>query len=172
MKAISLIQPWATLIALGAKTIETRMWGTQYRGNILIAASKKRPPKEMLYWGFEILIKRGIIEDQIEFQSLTYPLGKVLCVAEIVACRPMTTTDEQAALCEVTPGRMAWVLRNIRQIKPFDIKGALGLYEVPKVPGVCRMCGCTDYVACDQGCRWVEDDLCSNCFVPIKKQLA
>ncbi len=27
----------------------------------------------------------------------------------------------------------------------------------------CRDCGCTDDVACDGGCHWVEDDLCSNC---------
>lgn len=28
---------------------------------------------------------------------------------------------------------------------------------------VCRACGCTDMSACDDGCYWVEDDLCSAC---------
>jgi ParB/RepB/Spo0J family partition protein len=27
----------------------------------------------------------------------------------------------------------------------------------------CRVCGCTDDYACDEGCEWVEDDLCSQC---------
>ena len=28
---------------------------------------------------------------------------------------------------------------------------------------VCRVCGCTQYNACDGGCYWVEPDLCSKC---------
>lgn len=40
MQALSLWQPWATLIAIGAKTIETRSWGTRYRGRIAIHAAK------------------------------------------------------------------------------------------------------------------------------------
>lgn len=27
----------------------------------------------------------------------------------------------------------------------------------------CRACGCTALDACDTGCYWVEEDLCSNC---------
>lgn len=27
----------------------------------------------------------------------------------------------------------------------------------------CRVCGCTDLWACDDGCFWVEPDLCSSC---------
>jgi hypothetical protein len=27
----------------------------------------------------------------------------------------------------------------------------------------CRECGCTDDDACEGGCEWVEDDLCSRC---------
>lgn len=30
----------------------------------------------------------------------------------------------------------------------------------------CRVCGCTDSHACDGGCYWVEDDLCSACADP------
>ncbi len=29
--------------------------------------------------------------------------------------------------------------------------------------GVCRMCGCTQDNACEDGCYWVEPDLCSHC---------
>lgn len=33
------------------------------------------------------------------------------------------------------------------------------LFDVQK----CRVCGCTDNNACEGGCYWVEDDLCSKC---------
>lgn len=43
MKALSLHQPWASLIAMGVKTIETRSWSTSHRGLLAIHAAKKRP---------------------------------------------------------------------------------------------------------------------------------
>src|SRR5574343_1234835 len=43
MKAITLHQPWATLVAIGAKRIETRSWSTNYRGPIAIHAAKGFP---------------------------------------------------------------------------------------------------------------------------------
>ena len=43
MKALSITQPWATLIAIGAKTIETRSWSTLYRGDLAIHAAKGFP---------------------------------------------------------------------------------------------------------------------------------
>lgn len=45
MKAISLWQPWATLVAIGAKRIETRSWSTGYRGPIAIHAAQKITPE-------------------------------------------------------------------------------------------------------------------------------
>lgn len=40
MKAITIREPWATLMAIGAKQIETRSWPTNYRGPIAIHAAK------------------------------------------------------------------------------------------------------------------------------------
>ncbi len=40
MKALSLLQPWVTLVILGVKQIETRSWSTAYRGPLLIHASR------------------------------------------------------------------------------------------------------------------------------------
>lgn len=40
MKAISIHQPWAWLIANGHKDIENRSWPTKFRGRVLIHASK------------------------------------------------------------------------------------------------------------------------------------
>ena len=105
MKAISLHQPWATWIAEGEKTIETRTWPTSYRGDLLIVSTKK--PK-----------------------FFDYPLGQALCVVAVVGCREMTVMDEKAAMCRWTYPRYAWLLENIRPIKPFPVKGSQGFYEV------------------------------------------
>ena len=107
MKAISIKQPWANLIASGKKTIETREWATPYRGQILLVSSKV--PK-------------------IE------PAGCAVAVADLVDCRVMTKADEVAAQCSIYPNAFAWVLQNIRAIEPFPVKGQLGLYEVDVNP--------------------------------------
>lgn len=108
MKAISIKQPWANLIASGRKNIETREWCTPYRGQILLVSSKL--PK-------------------IE------PAGFAVAVADLVDCRAMTKADEDAAQCAIYPNAFAWVLQNIRAIEPFPVKGQLGLYEVNVSPG-------------------------------------
>jgi len=45
MKALSIKQPWASLIAHGVKDIENRTWKTNFRGRIYIHASAKWVPK-------------------------------------------------------------------------------------------------------------------------------
>ncbi len=103
MMALSIRQPWASMIASGKKTIETRVWGTDHRGDILIVSSKT---------------------------PNIAPAGYAIAIAELVDCRPMTTRDEKAACCPVYPNAVAWVLRNVRAIEPFPVKGRLRLYEV------------------------------------------
>jgi hypothetical protein len=105
MKAISLHQPWASWIAEGKKIIETRFWSTSYRGDLLIVSTKK--PKYH-----------------------DYPLGKALCIVRLVDCRPMTVLDETNAMCLWECGKYSWILADIRPIKPFDVKGYQGFYEV------------------------------------------
>lgn len=103
MKAISLNQPFANLVASGKKTIETREWKTNYRGEILIVSSKK---------------------PRIE------PAGYALAVARIVECRPMEKEDEKKACVSLYPRANAWILKDVRRIKPFPVKGALGIFNV------------------------------------------
>lgn len=104
MKALSVKQPWANLIASGQKTIETRTWATDYRGPMLIVSSKKPPIP---------------------------PAGYALAVADLVDCLPMLREHEPAACCTVYDGAYAWILQNVRRIRPFAVRGSLGLFEVP-----------------------------------------
>ena len=45
MKVLTLHQPYASLIALGLKTIETRSWSTKYRGPLAVHAAARRVPQ-------------------------------------------------------------------------------------------------------------------------------
>jgi hypothetical protein len=103
MKAISIKQPWANLIASGKKTIETRLWPTEYRGPLLIVSSKA---------------------------PNIAPAGYALAIAELVECRPMTKSDELAACCACYPDAFSWIMRDIRKIEIFPVRGKLGLYDV------------------------------------------
>ncbi len=103
MKALSVKQPWANMIAAGEKTIETRTWATDYRGELLIVSTKA--PK-------------------IE------PAGCAVAIAELVGCRPMTEKDQLEACCSIYDGAFAWIFTNVRAITPFPVRGQLGLYEV------------------------------------------
>jgi hypothetical protein len=44
MKVLSIQQPWAYLLASGKKDVENRVWKTNYRGTVLIHAT--RAPKQ------------------------------------------------------------------------------------------------------------------------------
>ncbi len=103
MKALSVKQPWANLIAAGDKTIETRTWATEYRGDLLIVSSKT--PK------FE-------------------PAGYALAIVRLTECRLMTARDQLEACCEIYPNAYAWILKDIRKIQPFPVKGKLGIFDV------------------------------------------
>ena len=51
MRAISLWQPWASVVALGSKRIETRHWSTGHRGPLAIHAAKRRVRGELIHYG-------------------------------------------------------------------------------------------------------------------------
>lgn len=131
MKAISIKQPWASLIASGKKTIETRVWATEYRGDILICSSKKNDTQAMKEF------EGDLFQEEI---NLEYPTGVALCVAELYDCKPMTLADEEAAMCNVYgSGRWkarSFFLRNIRPIKTFSVIGELGIFEVKLPEGI------------------------------------
>jgi len=106
IKAISLHQPWASMIAQGAKTIETRTWPTDHRGDLLIVSTQSPEMPGFL-------------------------CGYALCVVNVVDCRRMAVEDENAARVKWRPGLWAWVLRDVRPvIEPFRVRGYQRIYEV------------------------------------------
>jgi hypothetical protein len=120
MKALSLKQPWANLVAEGFKTIETRKWNTKYRGDLLICSSKAFDA-----WNSRLTIEYGISDA---------PYGMALCVVDLYDCKPMTEEDIEKACCSVYPKAHSFFLRNIRPIRPFPVKGQLNIFNLDVKP--------------------------------------
>jgi hypothetical protein len=135
VKALTLWQPYATLIALGHKRVETRSWSTEYRGPIAIhAAQREMKPDDIeeLLWLGEL---HGVeLPDLLDLAS-AWPLGKVVCTADLVDCREMTEAMiEDLSPLELdvgnwTPGRFAWVLENVVPLHPVAARGKQGLWD-------------------------------------------
>jgi len=60
MKALSVRQPWAWLIAHGLKPVENREWETHYRGPVLIHASKTFSEEDFLDCQALVGIETGV----------------------------------------------------------------------------------------------------------------
>jgi hypothetical protein len=115
MKGISIKQPWAGFIALGLKTIETRVWSNDYRGPLLICASMN-------------------VDDQAFDESdpaMCHWLGYALAIVELVDIHFMTRLDEEKAMCLRYPRANSFVLDNLYKFdEPMRAKGALYLWDV------------------------------------------
>lgn len=99
MKALTLWQPWASLVALGVKRIETRSWSTRYRGRIAIhaAADIHMSVNATLGIGtYRVWNEGGVVwwldnrqRDPESDQYWPLPFGAVVATADLVDCVPM-----------------------------------------------------------------------------------
>lgn len=149
MKAISLWQPWATLVAVGAKKFETRHWATTYRGPIAIHAARKVSPEgcalvDELYAEHDEQFFK-LVEARDECMStkfhggLALPVGCVVAIAKLVCVHRTETLpcnglvdERERRFGNFAPGRYAWQLIDINPLDPpAPAKGAQGLFELP-----------------------------------------
>lgn len=139
MKAITLWQPWATLIAIGAKRYETRSWPTRYRGPIAIHAAKRAPGDLELNLMLSLLAS-GRVPDLPAIDEL--PLGVIVATAELVNCTRMagaivrSQPELERDVGDWRTGRYAWELANVQALPtPIPARGAQGLWEwTPPAP--------------------------------------
>ncbi|WP_438350915.1 ASCH domain-containing protein [Paenibacillus sp. FA6] len=153
MKAITIIQPWATLIALGEKKFETRSWATKHRGPLAIHAGKKVDKdawmNEVIYM---TLRKHGILTIN------DLPTGAILATCNLSGCYMVerkaseqedripvwlkSTTAEGITLGwagkfpdeyyfgDYSDGRYAWKLADVKPLEdPISVKGQQGLWN-------------------------------------------
>ena len=130
--ALSLLQPWASLVVMGLKKIETRSWQTAYRGTLLIHASLGRkgkvlaaaPPFSNYISDFDAL-PFGAIIGQVELDDIV-PVEQLFYSAEKLAA----LTLEEKAFGDYAQGRYAWLLSvpvMFEEIIP--VKGGLGIWK-------------------------------------------
>ncbi len=140
MKAISLWQPWASAIAVGAKTIETRSWPTSYTGPIAIHAAQKRTAE--LGAIFEDLLQvdeiRFRFEDALDLDFDCLPFGAIIATATLVKCVPTDSipvlTEAEQALGDFSPGRFGWYLADIKRLpRVVPCRGGQRLFNVPEL---------------------------------------
>lgn len=133
MKALTLDQPFASAIALGLKTIETRSWWTGHRGPLAIhAASVARLAyKPTFYHCAPEHRATFIAAGYRDFWEL--PLGVVVAIADIVACEPVETvdiSDQERHWGDYRPGRYAWRLANVHSlVRPIAIRGHQRIWD-------------------------------------------
>jgi len=124
MKALTICQPYAHLIAIGAKRVENRTWATGYRGPLAIHAGQSRS------W-----LSDG---DEQRYPDMAW--GAVVAVADLAACYPidmildgrLPEQHEWVAQHPHTHGPECWVLDNIRRLPaPIPCFGHQGLWRLP-----------------------------------------
>ena len=116
MLALSLWQPWASLIADGRKKIETRHWPLHYRGPLAIHAAMKVEKEACYEFGYS---PESIVR------------GAIVCIVNVDDCvrfpNPKAPPDPYGDFYE---GRYGFLL-TLREVfeHPIPAKGKQGLWN-------------------------------------------
>ena len=126
MTVLSLIQPWASLVVIGAKQIEVRKWKTRYRGELLIHASKGFPG-EYQYLGWHEPFKSALAAADLFVENL--PLGAIIGKVILEDCKVIVDKSQkllkenemnvprempERAFDDYTVGKWGWILSHCR----------------------------------------------------------
>lgn len=129
MKALSIRQPWAWLVAHGHKDIENRTWQTKFRGRVLIHASKGMTRAEYAEANEFVFSSEGIppklfleLPDFNELQR-----GGIVGIATIIDCVPPARGKSPWHI----DGAFGFQITAARALPFLECKGALGFFNVP-----------------------------------------
>ena len=132
MKAITLWEPWASLVALKIKRWETRSWWTNYRGPLVIHAASKKS----FHSHYMKAAQTSITAPDLKIEDLSF--GQIVAVCDLTACIEMSNkmimemTETERMLGDWLEGRYAWKLENVRALdKPITVLGKQGLWTLP-----------------------------------------
>lgn len=144
MKALTLTQPWASLVALGEKRIETRSWSTNYSGQLAIHAAKGYPKwaketceEEPFFSSLGGYLGAYSIIESVEEprRPIKCPTAAVLCIVKLMGCRRTEDvvnqiSNKERAFGDYDHGRYAWFLELVEVFKePIPATGSLGLWN-------------------------------------------
>lgn len=123
IKALTIKQPWASLIIRCGKDYENRDWPSSYRGIVAIHSSAKMSPADLedacdLMRGFIPRFSARI------FKQETFPTGVILGTVEMVGC--VTASDSPWFV-----GEYGFQFQNrVPFANPIPCKGALGFWNL------------------------------------------
>jgi hypothetical protein len=137
--ALTLTQPWASLVACGAKNWETRSWSTNYRGPLAIHAAAGLAPIHGMA-GLRRWLRRHPEAARLLSAAEELPRGAILATCRLVdviptSCvMPARLPKLEWMLGDYTPGRFAWRLEDVEALaEPISCAGRLGLWT-PSMP--------------------------------------
>lgn len=142
LRGLSLIQPYASLVAFGDKRIETRgaRFTKKYRGPLLIHASKGMPQ------AFRALMSEEPFRSVLGQHGFYVPRGAILAVVDVTDAWTFDDDDELGRFGErarhaaphehafglYTAGRVGLVLENVRRLpNPIPWSGRQCLWYAP-----------------------------------------
>lgn len=141
VRCLTLYQPWATLIALRAKTIETRSWRTWYRGDLLIHAARSFPKSARELCAqepFAKVLAQGGYCDTVsgKVDPAGLPLGAIVAKCKLKHCVRVGTPgvelpppEPERLFGDYTSGRYAWILADVQALlQPVPAHGSMGLW--------------------------------------------
>lgn len=129
IKALTLYQPYATLIAIGAKRFETRSWADPYRGPLAIHAGKTLD----VNWGDRAFMHWLSVVDIDDPRKL--PMGAVICICELTNIWHTEQvvghiSEQEMAFGNFLPKRAAWELKVTEVFeKPIPARGSQKLWD-------------------------------------------
>ena len=138
MKALTLWQPWASLIAIGAKRYETRSWPAPKSlppGSLLaIHAAQRCPPQLSAEMTLRVCQTLFILSSADDRTIRSLPRGSVLAICRFLGCwrtEELQPTPHQRLMGDWTPGRFAWELDVVIDCGGREVpaKGRQGLWE-------------------------------------------
>lgn len=127
MKALTIKQPWASLIIFGGKDIENRDWfapRTLFGQRIAIHASKKIDPLDVED-AMDLGYSRTLPLPCIDIIQGHLPGGVILGTVILAGC---VSKSESPWFV----GKYGFVLVGPRPVEPISIRGALGFWNVPE----------------------------------------
>lgn len=120
MKTVTVKQPWAGLIAAGAKSLEIRSWSTAHRGHLAIHAGRTLDESAAT----RIVWPHGVKRDLPDVR------GAIVACVDLLDVVPFEPIMVAAACIPWRPGLYAWRLGNVFHVDdPVPAQGKQGLWE-------------------------------------------
>jgi len=136
IRGLTLLQPWAGLVALGDKRVETRSWRNPYRELVAIHAGRGGITEPLL-----ASVLGSACYGATSAPPVVHLRGCVVAVARIADMVPtieaiarglVVPESTEHALGDYSPGRWAWLLEDVRPLdNPVPCRGLQGLWPLP-----------------------------------------